>query len=50
MKAYFEKRMGEGKHYVSALTAVERKLVHLIYAVWTRGTRYVERAAMTASN
>jgi hypothetical protein len=30
--------MREGKHYFSALCAVERKLVHLIYAVWKRGT------------
>jgi transposase len=44
LKAYFEKKIGEGKHYTSALTAVERKLVHIIYAVWTRGTPYEERS------
>ena len=37
-KAYFDKKVREGKHYTSALVAVERKLVHLVYAVWTRGT------------
>jgi len=39
-KAYFEKKVGEGRHYFSALCAVERKLVHLIYAVWKRGTPF----------
>jgi transposase len=43
LKEYFEKKTGEGKHYLSALVAVERKLVHLIYAVWTRGTPYVPK-------
>jgi len=40
MKEYLEKKMSEGKHYFSALCAVERKLVHLIYAVWKRGTPF----------
>lgn len=43
LKAYFEKKVKEGKHYFSALCAVERKLVHLIWAVWTRGTPFVKR-------
>jgi transposase len=43
LKAYFEKKIKEGKHYFSALCAVERKLVHLIFAVWTRGTPYQQR-------
>lgn len=43
LKAYFEKKIREGKHYVSALVAVERKLLHIIYAVWTRGTPFEER-------
>lgn len=43
LKAYFEKKMKEGKHYYSALCAVERKLVHLIWAVWTRGTPFEKR-------
>jgi transposase len=42
-KKYFDKKIGEGKHYTSALVAIERKLVHLIFAVWTRGTPYEER-------
>jgi transposase len=42
-KAYFEKKRSEGKHYLSALAAVERKLVHVIWAVWTRGTPFVRK-------
>jgi transposase len=44
LKTYFEKKTGEGKHYLSALTAVERKLIHIIWAVWTRGTPFESRA------
>ena len=43
LKQYFEKKRAEGKHYTSALCAVERKLVHLIWAVWTRGTPFENR-------
>jgi transposase len=43
LKAYFEKKMREGKHYVSALNAVERKLLHIVHAVWTRGTPFEAR-------
>lgn len=43
LKKYFEKKISEGKHYYSALCAVERKLVHLIHAVWTRGTPFENR-------
>jgi len=43
LKAYFEKKRAEGKHYHSALCAVERKLVHLIYAVWSRHTPFESR-------
>lgn len=42
-KRYFEKKIGEGKHYLSALTAIERKLLHLVYAVWKRGTPFEQR-------
>lgn len=40
LKAYYEKKRNEGKHYFSALCATERKLVHLIYGVWKRGTPF----------
>ncbi len=45
LKAYFEKKISEGKHYNVALCAVERKLVHLIYAVWKRGTAFQRQRA-----
>lgn len=44
LKAYFDKKTAEGKHYLSALIAVERKLIHLIFAVWSRGTPFESRA------
>lgn len=43
LKRYMEKKLSEGKHYFSALCAVERKLVHLIWAVWTRSTPFEKR-------
>jgi transposase len=43
LKEYHELKLSEGKHYFSALCAVERKLIHLIYAVWKRGTPYEKR-------
>ncbi|MCK5016719.1 MAG: IS110 family transposase [Candidatus Peribacteraceae bacterium] len=43
LKRYFEKKTGEGKHYYVAVCAVERKLVHIIYAVWKRGTPFVKK-------
>ncbi|MDE1871825.1 MAG: IS110 family transposase [Candidatus Micrarchaeota archaeon] len=42
--AYFAKKVAEGKHYTSALNAVERKLIHIIWAVWSRGTPFVQRS------
>lgn len=47
LKAFFEKKLKEGKHHFSALCAVERKLVHLIYAVWKRGTPFERRGSTT---
>lgn len=40
LKAYFRKKIGDGKHHFVALCAVERKLIHLVYAVWSRGTPF----------
>ena len=36
-------KTNEGKHYFTAMCATERKLVHLIYAVWKRGTPFEKR-------
>ena len=44
LRNFFEKKVSEGKHYTSALNAVERKLVHIIWAVWSRGTPFVQRS------
>lgn len=43
LKKFFEKKIKEGKHHFVALCAVERKLVHLVYAVWKRGTPFEMR-------
>ena len=42
---YYEKKRKEGMHHTAVLCAVERKLVHIIWAVWTRGTPFVKREA-----
>lgn len=44
LRQFFEKKIAEGKHYCTAMCAVERKLVHLIYAVWKRGTPFEKRS------
>lgn len=44
LKRFFEKKISEGKHYHVANCAVERKLIHLIYAVWRRGTPFEKRS------
>jgi len=43
LKAFFEKKKAEGKHHFTATCAVERKLIHIIYAVWKRRTPFVKR-------
>lgn len=44
LKRFFEKKIAEGKHYHVATCAVERKLIHTIYAVWKRGTPFEQRS------
>ena len=39
-KRYYLKKRAEGKHHFNVLCALERKLIHLIYAVWKRGTPF----------
>lgn len=43
LKAYFEKKVKEGKRYKEAVSATARKLLYRVYAVWKRGTPYVKR-------
>jgi transposase len=43
LKKFYDKKIKEGKHHFVALCAVERKLVHLIFAIWKRGTPFEYR-------
>lgn len=38
---FFQKKRSEGKPYRVALCAVMRKMVHVIHAVWSRGTPFI---------
>jgi len=40
-KTFFQKKKSEGKPYRVALVATMRKMTHVIHAVWTRGTPFV---------
>jgi transposase len=43
LENYYQKKLSEGHHHFSALCATERKFVHIIYAVWSRGTPFEQR-------
>ena len=43
LRQYYERKRDEGKHHTSVLCAIERKLIHTIWAVWTRGTPFEKR-------
>jgi len=43
LQSFYTKKMMEGHHHFSAMCAVERKLVHIVFAVWKRGTPFVKR-------
>jgi len=40
---YYEKKLVQGKHHTSILCALERKLIHIIYAVWSKQTPFEKR-------
>jgi len=40
-KKYFQKKISENKPYRVALIATMNKMVHVIYAVWTRGKPFI---------
>ncbi len=42
-KAYFKRKVEEGKPKMSILNAIQNKLLHQIVAVVKRGTPYVEK-------
>jgi transposase len=44
-KTFFQKKRAEGKPYKVALVATMHKMVHVIYAVWKRGTPFEDRRA-----
>ncbi len=37
---YYQRKKAEGKHHIAILCALERKLIHCIWAVWKRGTPF----------
>jgi len=41
-KTFFQKKKDQGKPYRVALVAMMRKMTHVIHAVWTRGTPFVQ--------
>ena len=43
LKAYYEKKRAEGKHYSPATIANARHIAHRVLAVLKRGTPYVKR-------
>ena len=42
LRAYYEKKRGEGKRYKEATVANARHILNRVYAVWKRGTPYVK--------
>lgn len=42
LKQYFDKKLKEGKRYKEATVATARKILYRVYAVWRRGTPYVQ--------
>lgn len=47
LKTYYERKRSEGKRYREATVANARHILYRVYAVWKRGTPYVERAIPT---
>jgi len=42
LNAYYQKKRAEGMHHTAVICAIERKLIHRVFAVWKRGTPYVK--------
>lgn len=40
MGEYFEKKIAEGKHYMSAINAIKNKIIHRVFAVVKNNTTY----------
>ncbi|SEL58735.1 Transposase IS116/IS110/IS902 family protein, partial [Alkalibacterium putridalgicola] len=43
LKAFYEKKISEGKHHLTALGAVSRKLCYIIYAILKKNEPYEVR-------
>jgi len=43
---FFQKKISEGKPYRVALVATMHKMTHVIFAVWKRGTPYIENRVL----
>ena len=43
LRAYYQRKLEEGKGKMSAINAVRNKLLHRVVAVVKRGTPYVEK-------
>lgn len=50
LKAYFIRKVKEGKNKMSVLNAIRNKLVHRIMAVVTRQTPYIRHAVLIKPN
>lgn len=49
LQDYYLRKKSEGHHHFSALCATERKLVNIIWAVWTRRTPFERRPSQHAT-
>lgn len=45
-QTFFQKKISEGKPYRVALIATMHKMTHVIFAVWRRGTPYIENRVL----
>lgn len=43
LRAFAQNKKKQGKHYFVVICAVERKLIHRIFSVWSRGTPFVPK-------
>ena len=50
LKAYYQRKVAEGKNKMLVLNAVRNKLIHIIYAVLKRGTPYTKLSPIGAMN
>lgn len=49
-RSYFERKRSQGKPYKVALCATMNKMTHVIFAVWKRGTPFVDNSIPKSTN